>query len=234
MKKIIKNFLFFIAIFSLANCGNKPETKTQNHPYKFYKFFDPFSFNGIQETDSAIITFPYCKVYFDSSNNIIEINNFLSDEEQHSYLVKHQENQHIIYSSTDETHLNIFICLICDSKQVIKIHNYNFRETPDYTNFVSILKPHSEITYNYYTYDIPLDNKRDSLLLNKIVFVNPNLVNIDTLHFKEKIFRTFESNKDSIKVVTKTKCGDSLKTEIKSFSKIEFDNFWLFQYNCNL
>lgn len=234
MKKIIKNFIFFSVIFSLANCGNKTETKILNQPYKFYKFFDPFSFNGLQEMDSTLVTFPYYKVHYDSLKNITKIDEFLSDEELYSSLVTHHGNQHIIYSSTEERYLNIFICLVCDNKQVIKIHNYNFKGTPDYTNFVSILTPNSEITYNYYTYDIPLDNKRDSLLLNKIVFVNPNLVNIDTLHFKEKIFRTFESNKDSIKVVTKTKCGDSLKTEIKSFSKKTFDNFWLFQYNCNL
>lgn len=232
MKKIA---VIFLIIF--VSCSEN--FKNNNSNSEFYKFFDPFSFKGIQRIDSTSKNFPFYKLYFDSSKNIVKIKEYLSEDISIESKVRNIKNVRILIDSSDggfEDEISLSY-RFCYPDKIVSITNFLYTNTNrTYTNYLNIYTPNKVLDYVFFGDGLIDKSDIDSTYLRKITYLNPESILTDKIVFDEslverKSIRDISNTQDEIIVKTVFTNKDTTVNQTFNYSNKKYDNFWVAKYN---
>lgn len=234
MKKVVAIF-----VICLVSCSETIERTSKNSTVEFYKFFDPFSFKGVQILDSTTKDFPFYKIYYDSLKNIIKFNEYLSENRLIISEVKYKDGVKIIQDSSSGIfeHESVNLYQFYYTEKMISIYNYYYGNTNrSYTKLLKIYTPNKVLEYTFFGDGKIGKADIDSSYLKKITYLDPKSVLANKLNFneefvEEKSIRDISNTQNEIIVKTLYTNRDTTVNQTFNYSSKKYDKFWVAKYN---
>lgn len=237
--KIIKITIAVITTVLFVACDEAEKIVDDNPKTKFYKFFDPFNFKGIQEINSTSKDYPFYELHYDSLRNITRMVEYFSEKEMEHSIVRYGKNVKILVDSGRGAFANDVVMKyqFIYPQKVISIVNFRFTTSGrTHTAILNIYTPYRDEEYILFG-DGKLDQLDvDSSYLKKTTYISPEDILSNTFTIKEsaierKSIRDISNEKDRILVKTVFVNEDTTINETFIYDNRKYDNFWIGKYN---
>ena len=236
----MKNAIVIIVLtFFIIACTETKEKLDVNPNIEFYKFFDPFAFKGIRKIDSSSKDFPFYKLYYDSLNNIVRIDEFFSKNEPTTSKVRIVKNVRILLDSSDgafQDEVPMTYRFFFD-KKVVSIYNYLYtKSNRTFTKFMNIYTPSKVLEYSFFGDGHINELDIDSSYLKKSILMTPENIlssnfHFDTTYIEDKSIMYISNTQNEIVVKTLFVNKDTSVYQTFIYNSKIYDNFWVGKHN---
>jgi hypothetical protein len=232
MKKISIILCFFV-----FSCTEIPLEDSNKDNEMFYKYFDPFKFEGSNILKNNTADYPYYKIYKDSLNRIYRIDEYLRAGKVKKCKIYDRGNIMILIDTISSGFKDFYIVfnVYFLKDKIIKSENYVYPNLDRiFTKYLSIYSGDSLKIFYLVGDDNVLRN--DSLYNAKLFFLDEkeivsNKLNIKSQCIKDKSFSKFFITNDYIILNTTFSNKDTVINKTFKYSKRKFDEYWIAKYN---
>lgn len=226
-----------ILCFFVFSCTEIPLDDSNRDNEMFYKYFDPFKFEGSNNLKNNTVDYPYYKIYQDSLNRIYKIDEYLHKGKVKKCKIYDRGNLRIWIDTIRgefKDFYRVFNVYFFKDK-IIKSENYVYPNLDRiFTKYLSIYSGDSLKIFYLEGDDNVL--RDDSLYNSKLFFLDEkeivsNKLKVKSQSILDKSFSKFFKTNDYILLNTTFSNKDTVINKTFKYSKRKFDEYWIAKYN---